>query len=143
MGRESWLPAVGTYATHHSGFTAGKQFSQDIPAFSFLFSTFQLDGVQFMHQHGIVHRDIKSENIFQDWDGKLFIGDHGFSVCNIQDSDMLWHGTWEYMAPEILPNIVIYQYGLKDPMKPLRYPYKADIWGLGCVLYELVKGKVR
>ena len=76
-----------------------------------------------MHEHGIVHRDFKTQNIFIS-DGILKIGDLGFS----KQQDILTSvlGTGLYMAPEIYSR------------KP--YTNKADIWALGVVFYQMLFG---
>ncbi len=81
--------------------------------------------VGFMHSNKIVHRDIKPQNVFVDFDMNLKIGDFGISklldssVQNCQTSA----GTPSYMAPEMVES--------QD------YSFKADIWSLGCVIYEI------
>ena len=81
--------------------------------------------VGFMHSNKIVHRDIKPQNVFVDTDMNLKVGDFGISKLldytaqNCQTSA----GTPSYMAPEMVDS--------ED------YSFKADIWSLGCVIYEI------
>lgn len=84
-------------------------------------------GLQHMHQQRILHRDIKTANIFLSNAGFLVLGDFGIAR-DLRNHDMAMTviGTPLYMAPEILDG------------KP--YSFASDIWALGCVLYELCTG---
>lgn len=78
--------------------------------------------LEHVHSHKILHRDIKSENIFLS-DGRIKLGDFGISKL-IEDSvAKTFIGTPYYISPEIVQN--------------LPYSYKSDIWALGVVLYEM------
>lgn len=85
-------------------------------------------GLHHIHQLKVLHRDIKSENIFLDADGNAKIGDLGVAkVMSAQvDFARTLVGTPYYLSPELCEN------------KP--YNHKSDIWSLGCVLYELLTG---
>jgi len=82
-------------------------------------------GLHYMHERRILHRDLKTQNIFLLGTGRLVLGDLG--ICKVlegtQDFAKTCIGTPYYMSPEIFKN------------KP--YSHKADIWALGCVLYEM------
>ena len=83
-----------------------------------------LKGLKSLHDLGIMHRDIKSSNIFLFSNGIAKLGD--LNVCKILNNDNLSHtqtGTPAYAAPEVWME------------KP--YGLKSDIWSLGCVLYEM------
>jgi NIMA (never in mitosis gene a)-related kinase len=85
-----------------------------------------LQGLQAIHTKSILHRDIKSANIFLFKDGTAKLGD--FNVAKIAKSGMLrtQTGTPYYASPEIWND------------QP--YDTKSDIWSFGCVLYELMTG---
>lgn len=86
-----------------------------------------LNGIEYIHDQGILHRDIKPENIFLK-DKTIKIGDLGMSVKIPENDGALYEvcGTEIYMAPEVFMEI---GYG-----KPL------DIWSFGCTLYFLLSG---
>ncbi|VDO14996.1 unnamed protein product, partial [Rodentolepis nana] len=81
--------------------------------------------VKHIHDHMILHRDIKSQNIFLTSKGRIKLGDFGIAkiLKNTFDLARTCIGTPYYLSPEICEN------------KP--YNNKSDIWALGCVLYEL------
>ncbi|XP_068601341.1 serine/threonine-protein kinase Nek3 [Brachionichthys hirsutus] len=78
-----------------------------------------------IHNKRVLHRDLKSKNIFLTDDGTIKVGDFG-SACILNSPTsyaQAYVGTPYYVAPEIWDN------------KP--YNNKSDVWSLGCVLYEL------
>ncbi|XP_038674304.1 serine/threonine-protein kinase Nek3 isoform X2 [Scyliorhinus canicula] len=82
-------------------------------------------GMKHIHDKRVLHRDIKSKNIFLTKNGVVKLGD--FGSAHLLNSPMAFAhtyvGTPYYVSPEIWEN------------KP--YNNKSDIWALGCVLYEL------
>ncbi|KAM9317639.1 LOW QUALITY PROTEIN: serine/threonine-protein kinase Nek3 [Pholidichthys leucotaenia] len=82
-------------------------------------------GAKHIHDQRVLHRDLKSKNIFLTDNGTIKLGDFG-SACILNSSNAFartYVGTPYYVAPEIWDN------------KP--YNNKSDVWSLGCVLYEL------
>jgi len=89
------------------------------------------EGLAEAHQLGVIHRDLKPQNIMIDQDGNAKIMD--FGIARFVDTDRMTGsgvmiGTPEYMSPE--------QAELKEVDK------RADIYALGVVLYEMVTGRV-
>merc|ERR1719245_97403 len=83
------------------------------------------DAVAFVHSLKMVHRDIKSRNIFLCRTGRALLGDFGLvrlleSTCELAVTRV---GTPYYLSPEIIK---------KQP-----YNYKTDVWSLGVLLYEM------
>lgn len=87
--------------------------------------------LQHAHNHGIIHRDLKPGNLFLDQSGQIKLGD--FGIARDTHSADLTHqgltvGTHAYMSPE---QIV----GAEN------ISGKADLYSLGCVLFELLTGQ--
>ena len=90
--------------------------------------------LDYAHRHGVVHRDIKPENILLH-DGQALVADFGISLA-VSRADGgtrmtetgLSLGTPHYMAPE-------------QAMGQREITAKADIYALGCVLYEMLTGE--
>ena len=82
-----------------------------------------LKGLQALHDLKIVHRDVKSANLFLTKDGTLKLGD--LNVSKVAKGGMLQTqtGTPYYCSPEVWQG------------RP--YNFKSDVWSAGCVLYEM------
>ena len=87
-------------------------------------------GIQYIHNHNIIHRDIKLDNILIDLDNKIKICDFGVSK-RINNNDKIYEqcGTPTYIAPEILKGKGYVGYGV-------------DVWSSGVVLYAMLSGTV-
>mmetsp|Transcript_9234 Transcript_9234/g.20614 ORF Transcript_9234/g.20614 Transcript_9234/m.20614 type:complete len:310 (+) Transcript_9234:146-1075(+) len=84
-----------------------------------------LAGLQHLHSQGVVHRDLKSSNIFLcESSRRIRIGDFGISrVLESTAFATSCVGTPAYMSPELMRNE--------------KYDYHVDMWALGCICYEL------
>jgi serine/threonine protein kinase len=89
------------------------------------------DGLDYIHRTGIIHRDIKPDNILVVSDTQFRIGDFGVAFLPgdpIDAKDLQYAvGTMDYMAPEVLEGI--------------EYTQRSDIYSLGVTAYELLSGK--
>jgi len=78
-----------------------------------------------VHDRKILHRDLKSQNIFLTKDNTIKLGDFGIArvLSNTFEKAKTMVGTPFYLSPEIIEN--------------MPYSFKSDIWSLGVILYEL------
>ncbi|XP_071962411.1 testis-specific serine/threonine-protein kinase 3-like [Antedon mediterranea] len=95
-----------------------------------IFFTQLVDGVEYMHRLGIVHRDLKCENLLLDGRNNIKISDFGFSrELNPGDLSKTFCGSAAYAAPEVLQG---------TPYHPKAY----DVWSMGVILYIMVCGSM-
>jgi serine/threonine protein kinase len=92
-------------------------------------------GLKYLHEHNILHRDVKGGNILVNNDGIVKLADFGASksfhvdqdgaLLDVEDamSQMTMRGTPYFMAPEVFEE---------------NYGRKADIWSFGCVAYQML-----
>ncbi|CAN0890296.1 Serine/threonine/tyrosine-protein kinase HT1 [Linum grandiflorum] len=81
-------------------------------------------GMQYLHSQGILHRDLKSENLLLDMDMSVKVADFGISCLESQcGSAKGFTGTYRWMAPEMI--------------KEKHHTKKVDVYSFGIVLWEL------
>ncbi|KAH8668414.1 hypothetical protein BX600DRAFT_256238 [Xylariales sp. PMI_506] len=92
-----------------------------------------LSGLAYLHREGILHRDLKADNILLDLDGTCKISDFGISkkTDDIYGNDKTnsMQGSVFWMAPEVIRS------------RGEGYSAKVDIWSLGCVVLEMFAGR--
>ncbi|POM80368.1 AGC protein Kinase [Phytophthora palmivora] len=100
-----------------------------------------LSALEYLHDQGLLYRDLKLENLVLDSEGYLKILDFGFAKLDAQraeDTDdsseqtqnarnLTMCGSMDYMAPEVL---------LRQS-----HDYRVDVWSFGIIMYELLLGK--
>jgi hypothetical protein len=87
-------------------------------------------GLEYLHAHGIVHRDIKGGNILVDDAGRVKLADFGASTKVMFDETQETQtikGTPYFMAPEVLSQS--------------KYGRKGDIWAVGCTVIQMLTGE--
>ena len=89
------------------------------------------EAIDYVHRHGVIHRDIKSNNIKISSEGEVKLLD--FGIAKGQGTQQLTQagsviGTLQYLAPELIRG------GTADA--------SGDVWALGVLLYEMVTGRV-
>ena len=87
-----------------------------------------LRALKFLHEHGIVHGDIKPSNMLVDRRKRLKIGDFGLARRVSDEEGSLIKGTTKYMAPEVVSD----EFGEVGPA--------SDLYSLGFATYELMCG---
>ena len=95
------------------------------------------DGLQYAHEAGLIHRDVKPANLLINSNGEVKILDFGlslitededeFSLAMIFGQDCL--GTADFIAPE-------------QSLESYRADARSDVYGLGCTLYSTISGRV-
>lgn len=96
-----------------------------------------LEGLKYLHQNGILHRDLKADNLLLELDGTCKISDFGISKKShdiySNNAELSMQGTIFWMAPEVIHSMV------EDQKQG--YSAKVDIWSLGCVVLEMFAGQ--
>ena len=85
--------------------------------------------LNFLHENGIIFRDLKLDNVLMDCDGHIKLTDYGLCKQGVKKGDKTstFCGTPNYMAPEILSE--------QD------YSFSVDWWALGILLFEMMAGR--
>ena len=94
----------------------------------FIFVKQILEGLAYLHNQGIIHRDIKGANLLLTKNGIVKLADFGYSILNDKNKVNSIVGTACFMAPEVIEQ--------KGNISP-----KCAIWSLGCTIIQLLTTK--
>ena len=99
----------------------------EITISAILYSVFK--GLEYLHSHKMIHRDIKSDNVLLDDNGNVKLADFGVSakLISTYGNKESVIGTPFWMSPEILSNS--------------KYTNKTDIWSVGITSIEMAEGE--
>lgn len=88
-----------------------------------------LQGVKYLHDNNIIHRDLKLDNLFLNDKLNVKIGDFGLATRIEFDGEKKtdFCGSPKYIAPEML--------------KRIGHSFEVDVWSIGCIIYMLLVGK--
>ncbi|XP_054016639.1 testis-specific serine/threonine-protein kinase 3-like [Hylaeus anthracinus] len=94
-----------------------------------------LEGIDYCHRRGIVHRDVKCENLLMDHNYNIKLSDFGFARGQMAPKNGVtpmsetFCGSYAYASPEILKGVPY-------------LPQSSDVWSMGVVLYAMVYGRL-
>ncbi|QLQ80252.1 hypothetical protein HG537_0D02530 [Torulaspora globosa] len=135
---ESSLYFLLEYAPNGDFLSVMKKFGSLSEECACYYSAQIIDALCLLHSKGIIHRDMKPENILLDKNMKIKLTDFGTAKIldpepNSNDSFDLFSrsksfvGTAEYVSPELLNDNYV--------------DFRCDIWAFGCILFQMIAGK--
>ncbi|KAK9722997.1 Protein kinase of the Mitotic Exit Network, variant 3 [Basidiobolus ranarum] len=122
---EDHLNIILEYCENGSLKTISKRFGKFPENLVAIYVTQVLEGLFYLHEQGVIHRDIKCANILSTKDGKIKLADFGVAtIAHRKDSSVVGSPYW--MAPEVIE--------LSGATTA------SDIWSVGCTVVEMLEG---
>lgn len=126
-GQETADPNFRRYCENGSLHSIAKNFGRFPENLVGLYMSQVLHGLLYLHEQGVIHRDIKGANILTTKEGLVKLADFGVASRTTGLSESSVVGTPYWMAPEVIE--------LSGATTA------SDIWSLGCTVIELLEGK--
>ncbi|KJE97969.1 serine/threonine-protein kinase ppk11 [Capsaspora owczarzaki ATCC 30864] len=126
LSKDGFLYIVLEYIENGSLQSICKKFGQIPETLTSVYIAQVLEGLNFLHEQGVIHRDIKGANILTTKDGHVKLADFGVATTLVDNEKVDVVGTPYWMAPEII-----------DMSGPTT---ASDIWSVGSTVIELVSG---
>ncbi|XP_063830615.1 dual specificity protein kinase TTK [Ostrinia nubilalis] len=104
-----------------------------------------LHAVHYIHEHGVIHADLKPANFLLVC-GRLKLIDFGIASAISSDATSVVRaqatGTYSYISPEaLMGGAGGYGVGPADGSAPIKISFRSDVWSLGCILYSMAYGR--
>jgi len=124
---KDFLNIILEYCENGSLQTIYKRFGQFPENLVAVYISQVLDGLLYLHEQGVIHRDIKGPNILTTKYGSAKLADFGVATCMGENADKSVVGSPYWMAPEVIE--------LNGATTA------SDIWSVGCTTIELLSGE--
>ncbi|CAH0405709.1 unnamed protein product [Chilo suppressalis] len=104
-----------------------------------------LHAVHYIHEHGVIHADLKPANFLLVC-GRLKLIDFGIASAISSDATSVVRaqatGTYSYISPEaLMGGAGGYGVCAADGNAPIKISFRSDVWSLGCILYSMMYGR--